>query len=80
MDALFGLPRKKAAGVSHRDPLHGEIFFCEQSLVDQFVEDSSRTKGAASNVVSSMQVEGYVQCMHSIARGSTATCCSNNLL
>ena len=27
LDALFVLPRKKAAVKSHRDPLHGENFF-----------------------------------------------------
>lgn len=37
MDALFGLPRKKAAGKSHRNPLHGSIFFGDQSSVDEFV-------------------------------------------
>ena len=35
MDALFGLPRKKASGVSHRDPLHKDIFFADQSSVDE---------------------------------------------
>ena len=44
MDALFGLPRKKMAGVSHRQPLHGSLLFCEQSLVDQFVADSEPSK------------------------------------
>lgn len=29
VDALFGLPRKKAAGVSHREPLHGHLFFLD---------------------------------------------------
>ncbi len=37
MDALFGLPRKKAAGVSHRDSLHGEFFFGDQAAVDEHV-------------------------------------------
>lgn len=44
MDALFGLPRKKSAGVSHRDPLFNELFFCDQSVVDQFVAESERPK------------------------------------
>lgn len=44
MDALFGLPRKKSAGISYRDPLHGELFFCSQPEVDQFVADSGKTK------------------------------------
>ena len=44
MDALFGLPRKKSAGISYRDPLHNELFFCKQSSVDQFVEESSSNK------------------------------------
>ena len=37
LDALFGLPRKKAAGKSHRDPLHGDLFFGNQSSVDEHV-------------------------------------------
>ena len=31
MDALFDLQRKKAA------PLHGDIFFCDQNEVNEFV-------------------------------------------
>ena len=27
MDGLFGLPRKKSAGKSHRPSLHGHLFF-----------------------------------------------------
>ena len=37
IDALFGLPRKKAAGVSYRDPLHGNLFFGDQAAVDEHV-------------------------------------------
>lgn len=37
MDALFGLPRKKSAGCSYRDPLHGQLFFAQQNLVDEYV-------------------------------------------
>ena len=45
MDALFGLPRKKSAGSSVRDPLHGSRFFYDQDEVDRFVQsqDSSET-------------------------------------
>ena len=43
MDALFGLPRKKSAGISHQDPLNGELFFSTQSEVDQFVADCENT-------------------------------------
>ena len=45
MDALFGLPRKKPAGSSVRDPLHGSRFFYNQDEVDKFVQsqDSSGT-------------------------------------
>ena len=32
MDALFGLPRKKAAGKSQRDALHGHLFFGDQVM------------------------------------------------
>jgi len=37
MDALFGLPRKKAAGKSFRDPLHESLFYGNQSAVDKYV-------------------------------------------
>ena len=37
LDVFFGLPRKKATRKSHRDPLHGEIFFANQSSVDKHV-------------------------------------------
>ena len=42
--ALFGLPRKKSAGVSYREPLLGSLFFGDQSTVDHFVAESSKTK------------------------------------
>ncbi len=29
MDALFGLPQKKAAGVSYRPAVQGHLFFVE---------------------------------------------------
>lgn len=44
MDALFGLPRKKAAGISHRDAIHGHLFFGNQRSVDEFVSDSAPIK------------------------------------
>lgn len=43
MDALFGLPRKKSAGSSHRDALHGDLFFGNQAAVDEHVA-SYKTK------------------------------------
>lgn len=49
MDALFGLPRKKMAGVSYREPLHGDLLFCDQSQVDQFVADSETSKRSQSS-------------------------------
>ena len=44
MDALFGLPRKKSAGKSFRNPLHGHIFFGNQQSVDEFVESAGNEK------------------------------------
>ena len=32
MDALFGLPQKKSAGISFRDALHGNLFFGKQEV------------------------------------------------
>ena len=51
MDALFGLPRKKAAGISYRDPLHDQ-FFCQQPLVDEFVKGAERNKATSEIGVS----------------------------
>ncbi len=42
-DALFGLPRKKAAGISHRNALHGSVFFGDQSEVDEYVASYNMT-------------------------------------
>ena len=44
MDALFGLPRKRSAGVSHREPLFENLIFCDQLSVDQFVVDDEKSK------------------------------------
>ena len=41
LDGLFGLPCKKSAGESFRPPLHGSLFFCDQSDVDEFVDNGS---------------------------------------
>ena len=48
MDALFGLPRKKSAGVSYKAPLLGSVFFEDQSLVDQFVAQNKKTKSMST--------------------------------
>lgn len=45
IDALFGLPRKKSAGMSYQDPpLFGSLYFSEQSSVDEFVGTYGRMK------------------------------------
>ena len=44
MDALFGLPRKKSAGQSHRDPLHGHVFFKNQVSVDEHVASAPQRR------------------------------------
>ena len=44
IDRLFGLPRKKADGVSYRETLQGDIYFCDQEGVDEFVEELSNAK------------------------------------
>ena len=48
MDAIFGLPRKKVAGVSCEDPLFGSLFFSDQSSVDEFVSSYGNTKDTPS--------------------------------
>lgn len=42
-DALFGLPRKKSAGSSVRQPLHGDNIFYTQEHVDKFVQSYHST-------------------------------------
>lgn len=44
IDGLFGLPRKKSAGVSHRTAVQGNFFFCDQDHVDQCVNESLEFK------------------------------------
>lgn len=46
MDALFGLPRKKSSGQSHREALHGNVFFKSQSSVDEHVANASQRKSS----------------------------------
>ena len=50
MDAFFGLPRKKSAGVSFRDPIHGDLFFGQQERVDEFVALASAKQKRESKV------------------------------
>ena len=50
MDALFGLPRKKSAGISHRDPLFGDLIFREQASVDEFVNASNERSKLPSDI------------------------------
>ena len=42
IDALFGLPRKKSAGISHRDAIHGDLYFGKQETVDEHVAMASQ--------------------------------------
>ena len=44
MDALFGLPRKRAAGVSYRPAVQANLFFLEQSCVDEHVAGAKAHK------------------------------------
>ena len=37
LDGLFGLPRKKSAGVSYMPALHGSLFFLHQGPVDDML-------------------------------------------
>ena len=50
MDAIFGLPRKKAAGESVRPPLHGQLFFHDQDLVDEYVRSVNTIKYSSDKV------------------------------
>lgn len=44
LDALFGLPRKKSAGISQRPAIQGHLFFCDQVAVDEFVSTTPSGK------------------------------------
>ena len=52
IDAIFGLPRKKSAGVSFRPPLHQGLFFHDQDEVDQFVMERGMKKSGVVKDVS----------------------------
>ena len=47
IDAIFGLPRKKSASVGFQDPLFGNLYFSDQSSVDEFVGTYGGTKDAS---------------------------------
>ena len=34
---MFGLPRRKQAGTSYRESLHGQLWFVDQQSVDEYV-------------------------------------------
>ena len=36
------MPKKKSAGESVQTPLHGDLFFCDQTVVDEYVESVSK--------------------------------------
>lgn len=48
MDAIFGLPRKKSAGSSYRDPLYKDLFFSNQLIVDEFVASYENPKSSSA--------------------------------
>ena len=48
MDGLFGLPQKKSAGSSHRQSLHGHLFFEDQGDVDMFVREAHTSKNVVN--------------------------------
>ena len=50
MDALFGLCRKRSAGVSEREPLFRGIFFEDQLEVDTFVANYGSTDAVHDKV------------------------------
>ena len=48
MDAIFGLPLKKSAGISFRDHLLDGLFFSDQFSVDEFVAFYGNSKPISS--------------------------------
>ena len=59
MDALFGLPRKKAAGQSVREPIHGHLLFGDQASADEFVSVSAPAKQSKVPTVSFIRFVPY---------------------
>jgi hypothetical protein len=51
MDAVFGLPRKKSAGDSYCEPLFCNLFFDDQSAVDEFVANNEKPKSKTALTV-----------------------------
>ena len=54
-DGLFGLPRKRAAGIKRREPLLKDLFLFEQEGVDEFVAsytaDAKKEEGVYVEIV-----------------------------
>ena len=42
--SLFGLPRKTAARINHRETIHGHLFFSDKRSVDEFISASAPIK------------------------------------
>ena len=49
IDGIFGLPRKKAAGESVRPPLHGQLFFHDQNMVDEYVGSAAKVNSTCTS-------------------------------
>lgn len=49
-DALFGLCRKKAAGLSVRKPHHQGRYFADQTEVDTFMDSYPSTRVSSQKV------------------------------
>ena len=52
MDGLFGLCRKKKAGISMRPPLFGNLFFEDQQKVDAYVNNYNASDKMTDKVFS----------------------------
>ena len=49
IDGIFGLPRKKAAGESVRPPVHGQLFFHDQNMVDEYVGSAAKVNSTRTS-------------------------------
>ena len=49
MDGIFGLPRKRAAGESVRPPRHGQLFFHDQNMVDEYVGNPAKVNSTRTS-------------------------------
>ena len=80
---MFGLPRKKAAGLSHRAPLHGHLFFLDQSAVDEYVASVAQAalpKHRNEEVINSVAIDIFITLLSSFLKTHCSDFLAGNAL